>query len=65
MYKLYAFFDLEQLDSKALEKCIRFLPEERKAKVLRYRREIDRKLSVVSYLLLVYALYREFGVCQK
>lgn len=62
MYKLYAFFDLEQLDSKTLEKCMLFLPEERKAKALRYRREIDRKLSVVSYLLLIYALYREFGV---
>lgn len=62
MYKLYAFFDLEQLDSKTLEKYMLFLPEERKAKVLRYRRENDRKVSVVSYLLLAYALFMEFGV---
>lgn len=38
---------------------MRFLPDERRAKALRYRREIDRKLSVVSYLLLTYALYKE------
>lgn len=60
MYKLYAFFDVEQLDKETLEKCMQHLPEERKAKVLRYRREIDRKLSVASYLLLIYALYKEF-----
>ena len=60
MYKLYAFFDLEQLNSETLERCMQYLPEERRAKALRYRREIDRKLSVASYLLLIYALHREF-----
>lgn len=60
MYKLYAFFDLDQLNNETLEWCIQYLPEERKAKVLRYRREIDRKLSVASYLLLIYALHKKF-----
>jgi len=60
MYKLYAFFDLDQLNNETLEWCMQHLPEERRAKVLRYRREIDRKLSVVSYLLLIYALHKEF-----
>lgn len=60
MYKLYAFFDLEQLNKEILKRCMQHLPEERKAKVLRYRREIDRKLSVASYLLLIYALHKEF-----
>ena len=39
---------------------MRYLPEERRSKALRYRREIDRKISVVSYLLLIYALHKEF-----
>jgi 4'-phosphopantetheinyl transferase len=41
---------------------MQYLPEERKAKALRYRREIDRKLSVASYLLLIYALRKEFAL---
>lgn len=60
MYKLYAFFDLDQLNNETLEWCMQYLPEERRAKALRYRREIDRKLSVASYLLLIYALHKEF-----
>lgn len=62
MYKLYAFFDLEQFNSEVIEKCMRFLPEERRVKVLRYRRNNDRKLSAASYLLLLYALYIECGL---
>lgn len=62
MYKLYAFFDLEQLNNEILEWCMRYLPEERKAKALRYRLEIDRKLSVTSYLLLIHALHKEFNL---
>ncbi len=62
MYKLYAFFDLDQLNNETLEWCIQYLPEERKTKVLRYRREIDKKLSVASYLLLIHALYQEFNL---
>lgn len=62
MYKLYAFFDLDQLNDETLQWYMRYLPEERKTKVLCYRREIDRKLSVASYLLLIYALYKEFNL---
>lgn len=60
MYKLYAFFDLDQLNNETLEWYMQYLPEERRAKALRYRREIDRKLSVASYLLLIYASHKEF-----
>ena len=62
MYKLYAFFDLDYVDSNLLEYLIMLLPEERKNKVLRYRREIDRKLSAITYLLLVCVLYKEFHI---
>ena len=62
MYKLFAFFDLELIDSNTIEKCIAHLPTDRKVKALRYHREIDRATSVVSYLLLVHALYRHYGL---
>ncbi len=38
------------------------LPKERKDKALHYRREIDRKTSVISYLLLDYALFKEYNM---
>lgn len=62
MYNLYAVLGPKQLDRETLERCMHFLPDERRAKALRYRQEIDRKLSVVSYLLLIYALHKECGL---
>lgn len=62
MYKLYAFFDLDQLNNETIEWCMQHLPEERRAKVLHQRREIDRKLSVASYLLLIHALHKKFSL---
>ena len=59
MYKLYAFLDLEQFN---METWLQYLPKERQQKVLRYRNQIDRKLSVASYLLLACGLYQQFGV---
>ncbi len=38
------------------------LPKERKDRALHYRREIDRKISVISYLLLDYALFKEYNI---
>ena len=62
MYELFAFFDLDLIDSNTLEKFIAHLPMDRKVRALRYRHEIDRKTSVVSYLLLVHALYQHYGL---
>ena len=63
MYKLYAFFGLEQIDSTILKVFMNYLPEERKIKVLHYRWENDQKLSAVSYLLLLHALFKEYNIC--
>ena len=62
MYRLYTFFDIDHIDSSTLSKWMRYLPEERRTRALRYRREIDVKLSVISYLLLLYALFKEYGL---
>lgn len=62
MYEIYAFFNLEKFDQSTLEYFKRYLPPERKAKVRRYRREIDRKNCVISYLLLLHGLYTNYGI---
>ena len=62
MYKLYLFEDFDNITESFLERCINVLPSERKQKALRYRFDIDRKMSVISYLLLLYALQENYGI---
>lgn len=62
MYKLYLFEDFDYITESFLEGCINVLPSERKQKALRYRFDIDRKMSVISYLLLLYALQENYGI---
>ena len=62
MYKLYLFTDFDSIDESFLQKCMTVLPPERKTKALRYRFATDRKMCVVSYLLLLYALRENYGI---
>lgn len=45
-----------------IEKALRLVSDERRAKVLSYRFEIDRRQSLAAYLLLMQALRREYGI---
>lgn len=63
MHKLYVLFE-DQLDTATLNRCMEYLPAERRAKALRYRQEIDRKNCVAAYLLLLYALWKDYGILQ-
>lgn len=62
MYKIYALFDLTQLNTCMLESYMRYLPPERQAKTLCFRKEIDKKNCIMAYLLLQYGLYKEYGI---
>ncbi len=62
MYRLFAFFELDKVNDEQLDFWFSCIPEKRREKALRYRREIDRKTSVISYLLLAYALFKEFNI---
>lgn len=62
MYKLYAFFGLEQIDRQTLEYLLHYLLPYRQEKALRYRQEIDRKTCVMAYLLLLHALHSNYGI---
>jgi len=62
MYKLYLFEDFDSITKQFLEQCISVLPQARKQKALSYRFDIDRKMSVISYLLLLYALRENYGI---
>lgn len=62
MYKLYLFENFDSITESFLKRCIDILPSERRQKALRYRFNIDRKMSVISYLLLLYALRENYGI---
>lgn len=62
MYKLYLFEDFDSITESFLKRCIDVLPTERRRKALRYRFDIDRKMSVISYLMLLYALRENYNI---
>lgn len=62
MYKLYLFEDFDSITESLLKRCIDVLPPERRQKALRYRFDIDRKMSVISYLMLLYALRENYNI---
>lgn len=62
MYKIYALTDVKHIDYSNIEPLIHYLPVERQEKALSFRRNIDKKNCVISYLLLQYALYRNCGI---
>lgn len=62
MYKLYLFEDFDSITESFLKRCIDVLPPERRQKALRYRFDIDRKMSVISYLMLLYALRENYNI---
>lgn len=62
MYRLYLFNQYEQLSEKFMNRALLVLPNDRRTRAQHYRQEIDRKNSIVTYLMLQYALRECFGI---
>lgn len=62
MFKLYTLFHENEIPPLTLERYMRLLPPERKAKAQRFRKAIDRTNCVLGYLLLQYGLYQNYGI---
>jgi len=63
MYNVYLITDVENKDFAALDPFMRFLPSETRETALQFRRSIDRKNCILSYFLLQYALFKNYGIC--
>lgn len=59
---IYYFDSIDLFTQDICNKMNEKLPYERQQKVLRYKRQIDKKLSIISYLLLIYGLKNEYAV---
>lgn len=62
MYEIYEFFDLDQIKMEWVEYYMQCLPPERKTKALHYRQDVDKKNCVISYLLLLHGLKKNYGI---
>lgn len=64
MYKLYLFEQPERVPDDFITCALLLLPEYRCQKVMRYRQPIDRKNSVIAYLMLKIALKECFQITE-
>lgn len=62
MYKVYLFEQLESVPETFIVSALQMLPEERRQKARRYRRLIDRKNCVITYVMLKIALKECFRI---
>lgn len=62
---IYYMEDIDQFTSEMCNQYLSLLPLERQQKVQRYLREIDQKLAIISYLLLLYGLRQEYGITES
>jgi len=59
---IYLFEDIESFDATDLSKALGMVSLQRRRKAEAFYREIDRKLSVLVYLLLRVGLRKEYGI---
>lgn len=61
-FMIYFFDDLEGLPLELQLRALKIMPKDRREKALSYHHEIDCKLCVVGYLLLIFGIYKEYGI---
>ena len=62
MRTIYSIFDLTLETHEVYQRFLDYLPMERKQRVYRYRNEMDKINCVMSYMLIVYGVYKTFGI---
>lgn len=62
MLKIYLFENPEMISDELLNRSMALLPIERRKKANRYKHSIDKKMCVISYLLLLYGLKENYGI---
>ena len=59
---IYLFDRMDTVAERFIMRVLPLLPPSRRAKAMRYKRNIDRDLCVMAYCLLLYGLKREYGI---
>ena len=62
---IYLFDKIDSFSDELFWRSVKVIPAERAQKALTFRYMIDRKLSVIAYLLLAYGIKKEYGIFEK
>lgn len=62
---VYIFENIDIITNDLLKRFETFYTEERTIKSRKYFREDDRKKSLIAYILLLYAVKKEYGILEK
>ena len=61
---IYLFESLTDISSSFIDESILLMPPERRERAKRYRFDLDRVLCAAAYRLLMFALYKEYGISE-
>lgn len=64
MHKLFIVSDIMSVSHSAVQALYSLMPEDRQIRCDRYRLETDRRLSVLSYSLLLHTVHTEYGATE-
>ena len=62
---IYLFDRIASFSDELFWRSLKVIPKERVEKAMKFRNMLDRKLSVIAYLLLVYGLKKEYGIFEE
>lgn len=62
IHTIYCNFDLLSQTNETYQRFFNYLPYDRMQKVQRYRNETDKSNCVMSYMLIMYSVYKTFGI---
>ena len=62
---IYLFDNLNGFSDELFWRSLEVIPDERGQKAMKFRNMIDRKLSVIAYLLLMFGLKHEYGIVEQ
>lgn len=62
---IYLFDDIASFSDSLFWRSLQVIPKERANKAMKFRNMIDRKLSVIAYLLLAAGVKKEYGILEE
>lgn len=62
---IYLFDNIDAFSDELFWRSLKVIPKERVEKAIKFRNMIDKKLSVIAYLLLVYGIKKEYGLFEE
>lgn len=62
---IYLFDNIAGFSDELFWRSLKVIPHERVEKAMKFRNMVDRKLSVIAYLLLVAGVKKEYGILEE